>query len=211
MKLWKLFVGAGVVLIVCSLVAVTVNFCLSKRAERISRDAVSALLRYTEKSENGDLSDTDTKNENTTAEKFPAPYKETPDYGMPYREVDGIRYIGVLTFPSLSMTLPVAADYDNASLAVSPCRYTGTVYKDNMVVCGHNYYTHFGKLDRLMYGDEVYFTDVTGNIFKYKVTDIVQFDADQTKDVTSYDSGMTLFTCDISGNFRITVRLESIK
>ncbi len=66
------------------------------------------------------------------------------DKEMPVTSVDGVDYIGMLTIPDLNLQLPVAADWSYEQLLSSPCCYTGNYYKNDMVVCAHNYPTHFG-------------------------------------------------------------------
>ena len=52
-------------------------------------------------------------------------------------------------------------------MEISPCRHTGSVYNDNLVVAGHNYKTEFDVLFRLETGDTVTFTDMDGNAQPY--------------------------------------------
>lgn len=40
---------------------------------------------------------------------------------------------------------------------------------DTLILCDHNYRSHFGKLKKLREGDEVSFTDMDGNVFLYEV------------------------------------------
>lgn len=95
---------------------------------------------------------------------LPAP----PALDMPTVHSGAYDYIGYLDFPGYGLTMPVAATWSFPALEISPCRHTGSVYNDNLVVAGHNYSTHFGVLFELQLGDIVTFTDVDGNAFTYR-------------------------------------------
>ena len=58
---------------------------------------------------------------------------------MPVVEIDGCDYIGVLSFPSLSLELPVMAEWDYARLKIAPCRYAGSYFTGDLVIAAHNY------------------------------------------------------------------------
>ena len=138
----------------------------------------------------------------------PAAPEEQPDEEaaeMPTVLIDGNEYIGTLDFPTLSLTLPVMADWDYAKLKIAPCRYAGTT-AGNLVIAGHNYRSHFGLLDNLLPGDAVYFTDAAGNVFAYQVAETEVLQPTAIAEMTSGDWDLTLFTCTLSGQTRLTVR-----
>lgn len=68
---------------------------------------------------------------------------------MPVKTINGRDYIGVLSIPSLELELPVISQWDYPALKVAPCRYSGSLYQDNLIICAHNYASHFGKLKEL--------------------------------------------------------------
>ena len=135
-------------------------------------------------------------------------YILNPEMAMPEEEVDGQKYIGVLRIPTLSLELPVISEWSYPSLQIAPCRYAGSAYLNNMVIAAHNYYSHFGYLKDLSQGDEVTFTDIDGNVFKYKVVEIETLSPFATEEMTSGDWALTLFTCTVGGQSRVTVRCE---
>ena len=71
---------------------------------------------------------------------------------MPVKTINGRDYIGVLSIPSLELELPVISQWDYPALKVAPCRYSGSLYQDNLIICAHNYASHFGKLKELQPG-----------------------------------------------------------
>lgn len=93
-------------------------------------------------------------------------------------------------------------------MKVSPCRYEGSVYLNNMVICGHNYNTHFGTLKDLEKGDLLTFTDMDGNVFWYQVMVIEILQPTAVEEMVSGDWDLTLFTCTTGGATRVTIRCD---
>ena len=123
-------------------------------------------------------------------------------------EIDGHGYIGELYFPTLSLTLPVMADWDYDKLKIAPCLYLGSVYEDNMIIAGHNYRSHFGGLKQLQVGDEVLFTDVEGIAWRYEVHTLETIGGDAVEQMVESEWDLSLFTCTYGGANRLTVRCE---
>lgn len=123
-------------------------------------------------------------------------------------DIDGSRYIGIITIPKLSLELPVSEQLSSAGLKMSPCRYSGSVEKGNLVIAAHNYQTHFGDIYTLEIGDEVYFTEINGTTRIYEVAEIEILKPYETERMIKSEFDMTLFTCTVGGRSRVTVRCE---
>ena len=134
-------------------------------------------------------------------EELPLYYSE-----MKTVDIDGYAYIGYLSIPVLGLELPVMSEWDYERLKISPCRYDGSVDTDNLVIAAHNYSRHFGRLGELTEGDEVYFTDVDGVVTVSGVADIIGLRAEEVQEIRLGGFDLTLFTCDYSGQTRVTVR-----
>lgn len=143
---------------------------------------------------------------------LPAKSDAVPDYvldpnmAMPTFSIDSADYIGIVQIPSLGLQLPVAADWSYPQLRTSPCRYSGSAYLDDLVICGHNYSSHFGSLKYLDAGAEVIFTDADGNVFIYEVCLVETMQPTAVDEMTSGEWDLSLFTCTIGGQSRVTVR-----
>lgn len=121
---------------------------------------------------------------------------------------DGYEYMGYLSLPSLGLELPVMSDLSYSQLKIAPCRYSGAVETDDLVIAAHNYSRHFGSIKDLSLEDTVYFTDVNGNIYIYEVRQIDLLSSASVEEMTSGDYALTLFTCTYDGQSRVTVRCE---
>lgn len=135
-------------------------------------------------------------------------YEVAPEMEMPTVAVASYDYIGYLSIPALSLELPVMSEWSYPNLKVSPCRYAGSAYEDGFVICAHNFKRHFGGLKDLSIGDAIQFVDVDGNAFDYVVAEVGQLNPDDTREMLSKDWALSLFTCTLGGQFRVTVRCD---
>ena len=133
-------------------------------------------------------------------------YVLNPDMKMPTELIDGNEYIGIISIPDIDIVLPVMESWSYPNLKISPCRYNGTAYKKNFVICAHNYESHFGNLKYLDIGSLIQFTDMDGNEFCYEVVEIETLQPTAIEDMISGDWDLTLFTCTVGGAARVTVR-----
>ena len=119
-------------------------------------------------------------------------------------------YVGILTIPSLELELPVASVWSYPALQLAPCRFTGSAYTDDLVIAGHNYTSHFADLHSLQQGDLLSFTDVDGNVFAYRVAETEILGENDVEEMTGSGYALTLFSCTVGGQYRVTVRCERI-
>lgn len=128
--------------------------------------------------------------------------------GSSVMELDGKRYIGLLSIPTQGLELPIAADWDYTTLKSVPCRYSGSLDTDDLTICGHNYRLHFGPLYNLRPGDKLAFTTVEGEktVFVVKAVEILQPNDIENMTVSGFP--LTLFTCTYSGQTRLAVRCD---
>ncbi len=88
------------------------------------------------------------------------------------------------------------------------CRYSGSTDTKDLVIAGHNYKRHFGELTNLQPGNEVTLQTMDGQEYCYQVATLETLTSTATKEMTAGDYPLTLFTCDYSGQARITVRCQ---
>ena len=138
-------------------------------------------------------------------------YILNPDMDMPeytLKSLGDVACIGILEIPALNLELPVISSWSYSSLRLAPCRYSGSAYKGNLVIAAHNYQSHFGGLRTLPEGSEVFFTDAVGNRFSYYVAVTEALTPWSVDDMTSGEWPLTLFTCTLDSQNRVTVRCE---
>ncbi len=133
-------------------------------------------------------------------------YKRFPQMDMPVITIDGRDYVGILRVPSQGIELPVMSEFTYPNLQKSPCRYSGSAYLGNLVLCGHNYASHFQRIRYCNPGDSVEFTDADGNVFRYQVVQIETLGAFEHQRMVDSEYALTLFTCTFDSRSRVTVR-----
>ena len=134
--------------------------------------------------------------------------------GMPTEEIDGNQYIGQLEVPSVKVSLPVMYNWNYKQLRIAPCRYSGSYYSDDLVICGHNYRSHFSPLRSVSPGADVYFITVKGeqihyivsNVEQVKPTGIEEMIANSNNSDSTSEWDLTLFTCTLGGRTRYALR-----
>lgn len=140
----------------------------------------------------------------------PIDYLDPSAFEMTEVEIDGYAYIGYLSIPKLELELPIMADWDYTRLRIAPCRYTGSVRGEDLVLMAHNYTSHFGGLSKLSEGDSVIFTDMDGIVTAYEVVAQDVLAPNAVEEMTAGDFDLTLFTCTYGGKSRVTVYCDRI-
>ncbi len=198
-KKGSVWISVGIALIIVSFAIVTFNFWETMMEKRNSSLAMNEL-------------DNSIRNVSYTNDSMFIPdYIINPYMDMPVQKIDGNSYIGVIEVPSLGFRLPVQDEWSYPNMKISPCRYKGSAYLDNMIICAHNSSAHFGSLKTLNEGDEVYFTDIDGNQFIYQVKGIEILSPTAVDEMESGDWDLTLFTCTLGGGARVTVRCSKVE
>ena len=148
------------------------------------------------------------------AEQEEAPAVKLPEYlldaqrEMPEKTVNGRAYIGVLSIPSLNLELPVLSQWSYPNLKEAPCRYSGSLYQNDLIICAHNYASHFGKLKTLQPGDTLLFTDMDDQVVSFQMVEQETLEPNDEEAMTTGDWDLTLFTCTPGGQTRVTVRFQ---
>lgn len=194
----------GLLLIAAALFLAAYNLWEEQRAGRAARETVEQLLPELPDTAPG-AADTPEQPDQWAQPTLPD-YLLAPEMEMPVESVDGEDYIGVLRIPALGLELPVHSRWSYPRLKTAPCRYSGSAYLDDLVICAHNYATHFGGLKGLEQGDAVTFTDVDGNEFCYQVEAVEALAPTAIEDMTAGEWPLTLFTCTPGGQSRVAVR-----
>ena len=206
-RLGRFFTGAGLILVASAVLLLMYNLWDSRRAEESQEEILAEYL-----SENKKASEVPSDPDGEAADSQDIPdYMLDPDMEMPeftLSSLGDISCIGILEIPALDLQLPVISVWSYPALRLAPCRYTGSAYKGDLVIAAHNYQSHFGRLKTLSTGSEVIFTDAVGNRFVYQVAVIEALTPWSVEDMTSGEWPLSLFTCTLDSQNRVTVRCE---
>lgn len=194
----------GLLLLATALVLTGYNIWESKKAEETSNAALGEIITHIEQIN----AQKETEQKDNAQELEVPDYEMFPDKEMPVVLVDGEYYVGVIEIPEIELTLPIlAGEWSYEKLQKAPCCFTGSIYKNDMVIAGHNYRSHFSQIKNLDVGSEIRFIDTEGNVFDYSIgwVEILQpTDVEILTDSKDWD--LTLFTCTYGGGERYTVR-----
>ena len=196
-KLGKIFIFIGSILIIASIILLTYNNYQEINAGKKSEIALDIIK-----------SNIDTKNENNTITNQEIIFNENKE--METTNINGNDYLGTITIPSLKLELPVLSEYDYELLNIAPCRYYGSIYTNDLIICAHSYKTHFKYLDKLKQKDIIIITDIKGNNYIYEVLEIEILKPNQVSEMINNDFDLTLYTCTNDGQNRITIRCNLI-
>lgn len=206
-----LLITIGLLLIAAAFILVSYNVYDELRAEKSARQVVNKLEEYLP-SASAPEAPTDPAGDQEPLvrdEQTVIPdYVLSPNMEMPVKTINGIDYIGVLRIPALELELPVISEWNYPNLKTAPCRYSGSAYLNNLILCAHNYTSHFGNLKYLREGDIATFTDMDGNVFTYKMVERETLLPTSVDTMKSGDWDLTLFTCTVGGQSRVTIRFE---
>ena len=204
-RIGNILKGAGLILVTAAVLLLVYNLWDGHRARESEEAILAEYLQENKKaSESPDASDKEDK------QNIPD-YLLNPDMDMPeytLKSLGDVACIGILEIPALDLDLPVISSWSYSSLRLAPCRYSGSAYKGDLVIAAHNYQSHFGGLRTLPEGSEVFFTDAVGNRFSYYVAVTEALTPWSVDDMTSGEWPLTLFTCTLDSQNRVTVRCE---
>lgn len=195
-RFWSAVTAAGVILLAAAVGLTLWNVQTDLKAAQ-SRDTI--LLQ---------LADVMPEEDEPAADKPPATESPATEEVLPSVPIDGRNYMGAIRFPSLDLELPVLAEYTLPALKIAPAVYSGTPEGNDLVICAHNYRSHFGPLNRLSLGDEVLMRTVDGAVYRYTVAATEVVSPLAVQDVTNGQWDLTLFTCTLGGKTRFVVRCD---
>lgn len=204
-RIGNILKGAGLILVTAAVLLLVYNLWDGHRARESEEAILAEYLQENKKaSESPDASDKE--DEQNIPDYLLNPDMDMPEYTL--KSLGDVACIGILEIPALNLELPVISSWSYSSLRLSPCRYSGSAYKGNLVIAAHNYQSHFGGLRTLPEGSEVFFTDAVGNRFSYYVAVTEALTPWSVDDMTSGEWPLTLFTCTLDSQNRVTVRCE---
>lgn len=143
------------------------------------------------------------------AEEDNTAIEETPADEVATVTIDDYDLMGEIEIPALSIKLPLISEWSYPRLKVAPCRYSGSIENNNLILAAHNYNNHFGRLKDLGIGEHIVLTDVYGSRHVYSVASLEVIRDNQLYDLVKEGTwDLTLFTCTKGGQMRVVVRLN---
>lgn len=220
-KIWKILVISGVALIISAILLCLYNINESNKAFEKSQIALTGLKdiipdmpEKTEETYTEYLKKIEENSKRNIIKEFEEEHPTTTEPEMTSLQLDGHYYCGYLTLDTFGLELPVLNNWSYPNLNIAPCRYEGTPQTHDFIIAAHNYNSHFGQIKYLSEGDEIIFTDCNGEKYHYTVTYTEYIDGYSVEQMSENNNSawdMTLFTCTLNGQSRVTVRAKLIE
>ena len=121
-------------------------------------------------------------------------------------EIDGKKYVGILSIPSIDLYLPIQEEWTKEKSKNAPGIYRGTFDNYPLIIGGHNNKSQFNKLYKIKDGAEVTIIKLNGEKISFKVKKIETIHGKDVKGMIETDYPLTLFTCTFNNQSRFTVR-----
>ena len=144
--------------------------------------------------------------QNREQELYDTAQREQTPGQMPQTSLQGYDLVGIIRVPAVDVELPVLNSWSYDLLKLSPCRYSGSIDGQDLILMGHNYKKHFAPLRQLSPGDRVEFLDTIGTIHAYVVAETEVLKPTQPDELTASEHALTIFTCTPGGQSRFVVR-----
>ena len=125
--------------------------------------------------------------------------------------LQGYDLVGIIRVPGVGVELPVLDSWSYDLLKLAPCRYSGSIEGQDLILMGHNYKKHFAPLRQVSPGDRVEFLDVSGTSHAYVVAGTEVLKPTQLDELTVSESALTIFTCTPGGYGRFVVRCDPVE
>ena len=198
-----IFVIAGAVLILSALLFFLYNRNEDRHAQQEAEVLLKEMKTLSEQEEDAlPVMIYETETIDVEADPLPEepvaaeePQEVVPDIAVTEPTYSAYNGIGYLTIPDLGLELPVLEEWSYDLLKIAPCRHTGSVETDSLVIAAHNYKSHFGRLSSLQIGAEVTFTDLTGQTYHYVLSAMETVSPDDTEAVLNSGYDLVLYTC----------------
>ena len=197
----SILIVVGLMAVVCATVLYFYNVRTEYEAAKASLNIAEALISHLIITEKTDSAVTGFTGENTAEIS-----SEQDETGTSTLIMDGQYYIGVLSIPALELDLPVNKQWSYPLLKLTPCRYSGSVVENDLVILAHNYNTHFGNISMLRTNNPVYFTDADGIVHSYAVKEIETVTPNSVTKIVYSNYDLVLVTCNYNGEARVVVR-----
>lgn len=127
--------------------------------------------------------------------------------------IDNKVYMGIITAPSLGISIPIIKEYKYEYMNNSPCRYAGSYTTNDLIIAGHNYKKHLYHFKNMKHGEQIVFTTCNGINYYYIVTKIEVLNPNQMeilmgKKDNNWD--LSIFTCSNTGRARYVIRCKKV-
>lgn len=173
-RLSRILSAAGIILILSALLLAVGTLFFQKNAATRARETAFSLLA-------------------TVPSPHPGAPDDRTDTAMPMLDLNGRNYVGILEAPRFNVTLPVGESWSAFRALSFPCRFQGSVYDRSLVIGGAGSQGQLSFARLIAPEDTVFFTDMTGARFSYRVSNICRLQKITQDALHQLDADLILF------------------
>ena len=127
---------------------------------------------------------------------------------MASMEIDGVNVIGVLSFTGYGRTLPLAGSWDTGLVSSMPCRFTGSIYDESLIIGAVDGENQLPFAARMEVGDQIVLTDMEGGRYTYRVSAIHHARSATLEKLQEGDYPLTIFVKDSNTSEYLLIRCQ---
>lgn len=115
---------------------------------------------------------------------------------MPVMEIDRQNFVGLIEASGYSKELPIYSSWSENKISSYPCRFSGSVYSNDLIICGSSNAGQFDFMKTISLNYFIYITDFYGYKYKYSVSDIQTTKDVSAQNLNSFNADLLLFAPD---------------
>ena len=120
-------------------------------------------------------------------------------------QIDGNDYMGVLSIPSLGRRYPIQSTWSSQNMKMTPCRWSGSIESNDLILVGHAYQSQFASLHQLKVGEMIILADMRGHQFLYQIIEVETVNSNELQPVDTTDWNLQLYTYAPDGRSGVAV------
>ena len=132
----NILITLGLLLMVSALILVGYNRYTDQRALKRSDDLLDQVKTAIEEGVDGYEVDLEARPD----------YERIENLQLPVGVINDKVCVGIIRIPTQGLELPVIAEFSMEELETAPCLYYGSPYRHNLVLCAHNFDSHFLRI-----------------------------------------------------------------
>lgn len=119
--------------------------------------------------------------------------QEKGNNDMPSMEVADESYVALVEMEMFRFKMPVRSVWDEKAVEAVPCRYSGSVYDNTLVIATTDDKGQMDFVNNINTGDRIAVTTMRGEQFSYKVVKIENSNTATPEELNSNEFDLTIF------------------
>ena len=119
--------------------------------------------------------------------------QEKGNNAMSSMEIAGESYVALLEMDMFKFKMPVRSVWDEKAVEAVPCRYSGSVYNNTLVIASTDEKGQMDFVNNINTGDRLNLTTMRGEQFSYKVVKVENSNTATAEELNTDEFDLTIF------------------